>query len=81
MKDINIKFLEEKRKEFGYSRKLVSEALGKDYESYYKVKVYKKAKFNTQDLIALIELYKLNLDDIVKLLNLENMEVQNVWYR
>lgn len=72
MKDINIKFLEEKRKELGYSRKLVSEALGKDYESYYRLKVYKKVKFNTQDLIALIELYKLNQNDIMKLLNFNN---------
>jgi hypothetical protein len=70
-KDIDIEFLERLRTEHGYSRKYVSKVLGKDYESYYRVKVYKKAKFNTQDLICLINLYNLNQNDIMKLLGLE----------
>lgn len=72
MKDINIAYLEELRAEKGLSRREVAEALGKDYESYYRSKVYKRVKFNTQDLLALIQLYNLNQNQILRLLNFNN---------
>lgn len=72
MKDINIAYLEALRKSNGLTNKEVSKALGKDYESYYRFKVKGRIKFNTQDLLSLIELYNLKQNDIMKLLNLNN---------
>lgn len=70
-KDIDIEFLERLRKQHKYSCRYVSHVLGKDYETYYRSRMLKIVKFNTQDLICLIDLYKLNQNEIMKLLGLE----------
>lgn len=69
-KDINIDYLEYLRKDRGLTQTNVSEQLDK-YDSYYGGKVSNNVRFTTQDLIKLIDIFKLDHSEILTLLGVD----------
>lgn len=67
MRDINIAFLEYIRKDRGLTQVKVSNLLNK-YDSYYTGKVNGDVRFNTQDLVQLIEILGMTNEEVLNLL-------------
>lgn len=70
VRDINIDYLEHIRKDRGLTQTKVSEGLNK-YDSYYTGKVNNNVRFTTEDLIKLIDIFKMDHSEILVLLGVD----------
>lgn len=63
---VNIKLIEQQRKNKGYSREYVAEYLSYKTVGAYTHKINGRRTFNLNDLIKLSELYSLEITDLIK---------------
>lgn len=61
------KMLDYYRQRAGLTNQQVSNALGHEHESYYRVKMYRQSKFDLHELQQLIYLFNLSDEELIKM--------------
>lgn len=62
---VNIKLIEEKRLEHGYSQEGIAQLLGYKSHTAYYCKIKGKRDFSVDDIVNICKLFQLELNDVI----------------